>query len=78
MAMFIWYIVKRTVFSVRVYSSLQWTSYFLQGTRKTRPYSSGHSVPEDRGGVEASAEPVDNLNLLSAVAVLGEGGLGLG
>ena len=44
MAVFFWYLVKSDLFSVRVYSSLRWTSHFLQGTRKTRPCLSGQVV----------------------------------
>ena len=31
-----WYLVKSDLSSVRVYISLEWTSHFLRGTRKTR------------------------------------------
>ena len=39
-----WLCVSGTLSIVRVYSSLHWTSDFLQGTRKTRPCLSGQVV----------------------------------
>ena len=37
MAVFFWYLGKSDLSSVHVYSSVDCTSHFLQGTRKTRP-----------------------------------------
>ena len=36
--------VQGDLSSIYVYSSLHWTSHFLQGTRKTRPCLTGHPV----------------------------------
>ena len=45
MAVFFLYLGKRNLFSViHVYSIVHGTSKFLQGTTKTRPYITGHSV----------------------------------
>ena len=41
------YLVKHDLSSVHVYSTLHWTGYFLQGTRKTRPCLSGQVVHRD-------------------------------
>ena len=41
---FFYHSVKSDLFSVRYRSYAHWTSYFLQGTRKTRPCSTGHPV----------------------------------
>ena len=41
MAVFSWYLVK----SVRYYTSVYWTSHFLQGTENTRPFITGNPVP---------------------------------
>ena len=44
MAVCFWYLLKSALSSLRVYSSVQWTSHFLQGTRKTRACLSGQVV----------------------------------
>ena len=44
MAVLFWYLVKRDLSSVRVYSSVHWTSHFLQGNRNTRPCTTGHPL----------------------------------
>ena len=38
------YLVKSDLSSVHVYYSIHWTSYFLEGTKKTRPCITGHPV----------------------------------
>ena len=38
------YLVKSDLTSVRVYSSLHWAIYFLQGKSKTRPCLSGQVI----------------------------------
>ena len=44
MALCSWYLVKSDLSGVHVYSSVNWTRHFLQGTRKTRPCLSGRFV----------------------------------
>ena len=46
MAVFFWYLVKSDLSIVRYCTHIHWTSHFLQGTRKTEPCLTGHSVPE--------------------------------
>ena len=45
MDLFIWYLVKSDLSNVRYCTRVHWTSYFLQGTRKTRSCLTGHPVP---------------------------------
>ena len=44
MAVCFWYLGKNYLSTVHVYSSVSWTSYFLQGTSKSRSCLSGHVV----------------------------------
>ena len=44
MSVCFWYLVKRDLSSVHVYSSLHWTNPALQGTRATRLCLSGRVV----------------------------------
>ena len=44
MAVIFWYIVKSDLSSVRYCTRIHSTRHFLQGTRKTRPYLTGHPV----------------------------------
>ena len=46
MALFFWNLGKSDLFSVHVYSSVLWTSHFLQGTRKIQSCLIGHPVEE--------------------------------
>ena len=43
--------LKSDLSSVRLYSSVHWTSHFLQVTRKTRSCLTGHSVVEEMGEI---------------------------
>ena len=51
MAVFLWDLGKSDLSSVQVYSGVHWTSYFLQGTRKTRPCLTGHPVLTNKNHV---------------------------
>ena len=53
MAVFLWYLYLS---SVHVNKSLHWSSYFFQGTRKTRSCLTGH--PVGRWGVERRSLPL--------------------
>ena len=44
MAVFLWYLIKSDVSSVRYSTRVHWTGNFLQGIRKTQPCLSGHPV----------------------------------
>ena len=44
LAVFFWYLGKSDLSSVHVYSSVHWTSHFLQGTIEELPCLTGHLV----------------------------------
>ena len=67
MAVFFFYLVKSDLSSVHYCTRVQWTNQFLQGTRKTRPYITGHPVPPGvehlQGVVHNREEPVGRQDL---------------
>ena len=44
-----------------VYSSVHFTSHFIQGSRKTQPYLTGHPVPEEGEEILLEIDGVDGI-----------------
>ena len=47
MVVFFWYLGNCDLFSVHVYSSVHWTSQFVQGTRKSRQFLTVTTIDQE-------------------------------
>ena len=50
------FLIKSDLSNVHIYSSIHWTSHFLQGTRKRQPYLNGDPVLQEWEGLQKDIE----------------------